>query len=52
MMVAFLPDISLLKIWEHDGEFETPLHKKYSHLRVRGEWFKLTMCELFELNEL
>lgn len=46
------PDISLLKIWEGDGALEKELHKSYEHLRVRGEWFKLTMRELWELNAL
>lgn len=46
------PDISVLKIWEGDGAFEKLLHKKYDHLRVRGEWFRLTFQELWELREL
>lgn len=46
------PDISLLKIWEGDGALEKSLHQKYSHLRVRGEWFELTIRELFELKAL
>lgn len=46
------PDISLLKIWEGDRALEKSLHQKYSHLRVRGEWFELTILELFELKEL
>lgn len=43
------PDISLLKVWEKDGVFEKFLHKKYEHLRVRGEWFKLGFKELFDI---
>lgn len=46
------PDISLIKIWEKDKTFERFLHLKYSHLRVRGEWFNLTIRELIELKGL
>ncbi len=46
------PDIALLKIWERDMSFEKSLHKKYFKQRVRGEWFRLTFHELWELREL
>lgn len=46
------PDIAILKLWEKDMAFEKHLHKKYIKQRVRGEWFKLTFQELWELREL
>lgn len=46
------PDIAILKLWEKDMAFEKHLHKKYIKQRVRGEWFKFTFQELWELREL
>jgi hypothetical protein len=46
------PEIALLKIWEKDAVFEKQLHQKYFKQRVRGEWFKLSFDELWELREM
>ncbi|MFC3355511.1 GIY-YIG nuclease family protein [Sphingobacterium zeae] len=45
------PEIALLKIWKKDMAFEKSLHKRYFKQKVRGEWFKLTLTELWELRE-
>lgn len=46
------PDIILLKAWEADAPFETYLHKKFQNKRHRGEWFKLSLRDLLEINEM
>lgn len=45
------PEIALLKIWKKDMAFEKSLHKRYFKQKVRGECFKLTLTELWELRE-
>ncbi|WP_426791769.1 GIY-YIG nuclease family protein [Sphingobacterium sp. WOUb80] len=45
------PEIAILKIWEKDMSFEKSLHKSYFKQKVRGEWFRFTLTELWELRE-
>lgn len=44
------PEIELLKSWHGIVGQEKELHEKFSHLRLRGEWFKLDV-EHMELIE-
>ena len=44
------PEIKLLKVWECDKVIERKMHKHFSTKRERGEWFKLNIDDLIELN--
>lgn len=46
------PHIVLLNVWERDMSFEKALHKRFFKQKVRGEWFKFSFQELWELREL
>lgn len=45
------PKINLIAKWECDKEIERKLHKMFNHKRVRGEWFKLTLRDLKEIED-
>lgn len=38
------PTIKLIHYF--NGDYEDELHRKYASVRVRGEWFKINMCEV------
>ncbi len=46
------PDIMLLHHWKAEPAQERELHKKFVSKRVRGEWFKLTIDDLYQLKEI
>jgi len=41
----------LIALWSCKKEIEKELHKKFSHKNVRGEWFRLTINELKEIEQ-
>lgn len=43
------PDVRLLASMEAEAAFERELHKRYARKRLRGEWFALDYCDLFEV---
>lgn len=45
------PAIQLIAVWECSKKFEKELHKKYSHKRIRGEWFRLLLQDLVDIDE-
>jgi hypothetical protein len=45
------PSIYLIAVWCCKSDVETELHRKFSHKRVRGEWFRLTLYELKEIED-
>ncbi|MBK7426501.1 MAG: GIY-YIG nuclease family protein [Saprospiraceae bacterium] len=45
------PKVYLIALWECKKSVEKELHKKYSHKKIRGEWFRLTIKELIEIDE-
>ncbi len=46
------PNIVLLKAWECDKKVETQIQKLYTKKRVRGEWFKLNIKDLSDIDAL
>lgn len=50
-LLAQTPDVAL--VWNKEGtkSDEKSLHARYSHLRIRGEWFQLTATEIAEITE-
>lgn len=46
------PKIILLKVWECDKCIEREIHKYFEKKRIRGEWFKLNIKDLMELDIL
>jgi hypothetical protein len=46
------PDIHLISCWQCDKSIERKLHKMFEHRRIRGEWFRLTLNDLKELEDL
>ncbi len=45
------PETYLLAEWSAPKSTEKELHTKYAKFRKRGEWFKLTLKELYEIKE-
>lgn len=45
------PKINMIALWQCKRIVEKELHKMYSHKRIRGEWFRLTIKELLEIDE-
>jgi hypothetical protein len=45
------PTVHLIALWEASKQREKELHLKYKEKRVRGEWFRLNMSDLYELEE-
>lgn len=45
------PSVHLIALWLCDQEVEKLLHAKFKAKRVRGEWFRLTIRELTELEK-
>ncbi|KQO22927.1 hypothetical protein ASF10_11290 [Flavobacterium sp. Leaf82] len=45
------PKIHLIALWCCNKEIEKKLHKKYNDRRIRGEWFKLTLQNLKEIED-
>lgn len=45
------PSIHLIALWCCSKEIEKELHKKYSHKRIRGEWFRLLLQDLIDIEE-
>jgi len=45
------PTIYLIACWEGDKKREKELHQKYKDKRIRGEWFRLNLIDLYELEE-
>jgi len=43
------PGINLIAMWCCGKNIERKLHVKFSHKRVRGEWFRLTIPDLAEI---
>lgn len=43
------PDIHLIAVWCCAKDIEKQLHIKFDHKRVRGEWFRLTISDLAEI---
>lgn len=43
------PTIHLIACWQSSRKTEKELHLKYKSKRVRGEWFRLNMSDLYEL---
>ena len=43
------PNIHLVAIWCCAKDIEKQLHVKFNHKRVRGEWFRLTIPDLSEI---
>lgn len=43
------PVIHLIAKWNCSKEIEKSLHEKYKHKRVRGEWFRLDLNDLKEI---
>jgi hypothetical protein len=43
------PVIHLIAKWNCSKELEKSLHEKYKHKRVRGEWFRLDLNDLKEI---
>ena len=43
--------IQTIAYWKAPKSVELELHKKYSHFRERGEWFKLSTIHLGEIKE-
>ena len=43
------PSVHLIAYWESSRKTEKELHLKYKSKRMRGEWFRLNMKELYEL---
>lgn len=45
------PSIFIIAKWRCSKEVEKQLHTKFSNKRIRGEWFRLTLTELTNLEE-
>lgn len=45
------PSVHLIALWRCSQEVEKILHVKFNDKRVRGEWFRLTIKELTELEK-
>jgi len=45
------PSIHLIACWETEKIKEKELHKKYNAKKIRGEWFRLTLSDLKEIEE-
>lgn len=45
------PAIHLIAVWCCSKEVEKELHKKYSNKRIRGEWFRLLLEDLTDIDE-
>lgn len=45
------PSIHLIACWESDKKTEKKLHEKFKQKRIRGEWFRLNLVELAELEK-
>ena len=43
------PEIELLNFWNGSRATEFVLHAKYAPLRLRGEWFKLSIVHIEEI---
>lgn len=46
------PEYSLLFYWQRSQKLETELHHEFRKKRMRGEWFKLTIDDLYKLKEM
>lgn len=45
------PDIHLIACWESNMDKERELHKKFEKKRIRGEWFRLNLKDLHEIEK-
>lgn len=45
------PDLEMIATWPGTMREEADLHLRYSHLRIRGEWFKLSPQDVSEIQE-
>ncbi|WP_159478011.1 GIY-YIG nuclease family protein [Chryseobacterium sp. 18068] len=45
------PEVYRIACWKASRSIETELHRKYKEKRVRGEYFKLNINELHEINK-
>jgi|GEM_PF-620598 len=46
------PSVHLIALWRCGQQVEKKLHAKFSHRRVRGEWFRLTLSDLTALEKM
>ena len=46
------PSVHLIALWCCGKQVEKELHAKFSHRRVRGEWFRLTIPDLTALEKI
>jgi len=46
------PSVHLIALWCCHRQVEKELHAKFSHRRVRGEWFRLTIPDLAALEKM
>lgn len=46
------PSVHLIAMWCCDQIVEKRLHMKFSHKRIRGEWFRLTIPDLTEIEKI
>jgi hypothetical protein len=46
------PSVFLIASWNVEKKKEKELHLKYKEKRIRGEWFRLTMKDLVEIDNL
>lgn len=46
------PGIHTIALWPGDGKLEKELHAVFKHRNVRGEWFRLTLADLIEVEKL
>jgi hypothetical protein len=45
------PEITLVACWEGTRKTESELHSYFKAKRIRGEWFRLTLADLFKIEE-
>lgn len=46
------PELLMIKSWIAPKDVEKLLHSEFSNERVRGEWFRLTIKDLFRIKEI
>lgn len=49
---AEVPLVEIREAWYVNAGAERLLHRKYSHLRLRGEWFRLDYEEIYEIEAM